>query len=203
MGIKNIIFDLGGVLLEIHYQKSVIAFAELGLTDYDDHFKQDYSSSLFEELETGAISEHTFCNKIREIFHTDVSDDNIKKAWNAMLGNFIPENLNILTRSAQKYKVYLFSNTNKIHQEEFMKIYQRQFGNNDFDNHFIKAYYSHSCGWRKPNAQAYINLLETENLVASETLFIDDTLKNIEGAIKAGLKTYHLAHPELLTSLNL
>ncbi len=203
MAIKNIIYDLGGVLLQIHYKKSEIAFAELGLTDYNDHFKQDYSSSLFEQLETGSINEHTFCDEIRNIFHTNISDDDIKKAWNAMLGNFIPENLKILKGSAKKYNIYLFSNTNKIHHDEFMKIYQRQFGNDDFDSHFIKAYYSHSCGWRKPNPQAYLNLLEAENLVASETLFIDDTFKNIEGAIKAGLKTFHLAHPELLTSLNL
>ena len=199
--IKNIIYDLGGVLLQIHYKKSEAAFAELGLTDYNDHFKQDYSSTLFEQLETGSIDEHTFCDKIRAIFHTDITDNNIKQAWNAMLGNFIPENLEILTRSAQNHNIYLFSNTNKIHHDEFMEIYQQQFGNKDFDNHFIKAYYSHSCGWRKPNPQAYINLLEAENLVASETLFIDDTLKNIEGANAAGLKTFHLTHPTLLSSL--
>ena len=120
-----------------------------------------------------------------------------------MLGDFLPANLDILKRSAQKYNVYLFSNTNKIHQDEFMKIYQQQFEKNDFDSHFIKAYYSHTCGWRKPDPKAYLNLLKAENLVASQTLFIDDTLKNIEGANEAGLKTFHLTHPTLLSSLNL
>ena len=200
---KNIIFDLGGVLLDINYKASEAAFSHLGLHNYNDYFKQDYSSELFEQLESGTISTDTFYNGFRTIFKTTASNIAIRDAWNAMLGNFIPDNLDIVSNAASKYRIYLFSNTNLIHQEGFMDIYQQQFGNKDFDKRFINTYYSHICGWRKPNPQAYKNLLEAEGLIAEETLFIDDTLKNIFGANEAGLKTFHLTHPSLLVSLNL
>ncbi len=200
---KNIIFDLGGVLLDIDYKASETAFSQLGLDNYADYFKQDYSSELFEQLETGAINTATFYDSLRDIFKTNASSNTIKKAWNAMLGNFIPANLDIVANAAGKYRIYLFSNTNQIHYEGFRDIYQQQFGNKDFDNRFINAYYSHICGWRKPDPQAYKNLLEAEGLIAEETLFIDDTQKNIIGAKEAGLNTFHLTHPSLLATLNL
>ena len=200
---KNIIFDLGGVLLNINYKASEAAFSQLGLNNYADYFKQDYSSELFEQLESGTINTATFYESFRDIFKTNASSNTIKEAWNAMLGNFIPANLDIVANAAQKYRVYLFSNTNQIHYEGFRDIYQQQFGNKDFDKRFIKAYYSHICGWRKPDPQAYKNLLEAEGLIAEETLFIDDTQKNIIGAKEAGLNTFHLTHPSLLATLNL
>ena len=200
---KNIIFDLGGVLLNIDYKASETAFAQLGLNNYADYFKQDYSSELFELLETGAIDTATFYDSFRDIFNTDASNFAIKEAWNAMLGNFIPANLDIVANAARKYRVYLFSNTNQIHYDGFREIYQQEFGNKDFDKRFIKAYYSHICGWRKPHPQAYKNLLDAEGLIAEETLFIDDTQKNIIGANEAGLNTFHLTHPSLLATLNL
>ena len=200
---KNIIFDLGGVLLNIDYKASEVAFAQLGLNNYADYFKQDYSSELFELLETGAIDTTTFYDSFRDIFNTNASSNAIKEAWNAMLGNFIPANLDIVANAASKYRVYLFSNTNQIHYDGFREIYQQQFGNKDFDKRFINAYYSHICGWRKPHPQAYKNLLDAEGLIAEETLFIDDTQKNIIGANEAGLNTFHLTHPSLLATLNL
>jgi len=202
-GIKNIIFDLGGVLLRINYKDSEAAFSRLGLENYNQYFKQDYSSALFEQLETGLIDETFFFNEFRKTFSSTISSGDIILAWNAMLGDFIPQNLRIVSEAAKHYNVYLFSNTNHIHYVGFMDIYKNQFGNTDFDNYFIKAYYSHLCGWRKPDPQAYLNLLEAEKLNASETLFIDDTLKNIAGAKEAGLKTFHLVHPSLLSSLDL
>lgn len=201
--IKNVIFDLGGVLLKVDYKASEAAFAQMGLNNYQEYFKQDYSSALFEQLESGAITDLQFYEGFRATFKTDASNATIKDAWNAMIGDFVPENLHLLQSVTQKYKVYLFSNTNQIHYNCFHAKYAKQFGHNDFDKHFIKAYYSQICGWRKPNPQAYSNLLEAEGLIASETLFIDDTLKNITGAQEAGLQTVHLTNISLLNNINL
>ena len=202
-GIKNIIFDLGGVLLNVDYKLSEAAFSQIGIEDYKSYFKQDYSAELFENLEKGTITDTSFYDAFRALFGTSNTNAEIRQAWNAMLGKFIPDNLQILKNAAKQYKVYLFSNTNQIHYECFRNIYFEQFGDNNFDNHFITAYYSHICGWRKPDPQAYINLLEAEGLIAAETLFIDDTGKNIIGANQAGLKTFLLTHPSLLSSLHL
>ena len=100
------------------------------------------------------------------------------------------------------YRLFLFSNTNAIHYECFMNIYRQQFGKDDFNDLFEKAYYSHSSGIRKPYIEAYEWVLQDAGISAAETLFIDDTYPNIEGAQKAGLQTIHLKPPVRLWELD-
>jgi putative hydrolase of the HAD superfamily len=120
-----------------------------------------------------------------------------------MLGNFPAERLQWLKNIKQKYKVYLFSNTNIIHYEAFQNIFQKCSGGENFDDYFIKAYYSHDLGLRKPYPESFTKLLELENLAADETLFIDDTAKNVDGAQKAGLQTILLQPPKTVLELDL
>jgi putative hydrolase of the HAD superfamily len=201
--IKNIIFDLGGVLLTIDYQKTEDAFINLGMKDFSDWYKQDYCSALFEQLEVGKISDIDFYDGLRNLSGLNLSDTQIATAWNAMLGNFSMEKLQWLEGIGKRYRIFLFSNTNIIHYEAFCKKYQAlQLGKN-FDDYFIKAYYSQQMGLRKPHTAAYKFILEEQGLLADETLMIDDTLKNIDGAKAAGLQTLHLLAPQTLLDLSL
>lgn len=186
--IKNIIFDLGGIFIDINYQKTEDSFLKLGFKNFADFYKQDYVSDLFNDLEIGKINDNLFCNEIRKISKLNISNKQIIDAWNALLGTFFEGRINWL-QQLNDYNIFLFSNTNKIHYDAFMRIYKKQFGNSNFDNFFIKAYYSHTLGLRKPNINSYEFILNEQNLTASETLFVDDTKKNIEGAAKAGLQT--------------
>jgi putative hydrolase of the HAD superfamily len=120
-----------------------------------------------------------------------------------MLGTFPVERLKWLKEIRKKYKIYLYSNTNLIHYIAFQKIFRECAGEENFDDYFIKAHYSHELGFRKPYAESYKKLLEIENLKQSETLFIDDTAKNIEGAQEAGLQTVLLLPPKTVFDLNL
>ena len=120
-----------------------------------------------------------------------------------MLGGFAPQKLQWLEKIKTKYNIYLFSNTNKIHYEAFQHIYFQQTGKQNFDHYFIKAFYSHTLGLRKPYPEAFKAVMKQENLVAAETLFIDDTAKNIEGARKTGLQTILLQHPQTVLDLPL
>ena len=97
--------------------------------------------------------------------------------------------------------MFLLSNTNSIHHTEFNKIYQDQIQHGALDDYFDKAYYSHELGLRKPYPQSFTALLNMENLVAEETLFIDDTIGNIEGAKQAGLHTKLLLPPYTVLDL--
>jgi putative hydrolase of the HAD superfamily len=194
--IQNIIFDLGGVFIEIDYPKTERAFIELGVTNFNEFYNQHHASDLFEKLETGKVSPEEFYQAFREKTETILPDDEIKTAWNAMLGKFYPEHLKLLEEVRHQYKIYLFSNTNIVHYDAFQKIYRDQTGNKNFDDYFITAYYSHDLGLRKPYPEAFKAVLKKENLVAEETLFVDDTFKNIEGAKEAGLQTIHLKHAE-------
>ncbi len=201
--IKNIIFDLGGIFLDIEYQKTENAFVSLGVTKFNNLYTQHTASSLFEDLETGKLSPEEFYEGFRKETGMPLSDQQIKDAWNAMLGRFPVERLIWLEEIGFRYKIYLYSNTNVIHYDAFQKIYQECTGKENFDDYFIKAYYSHDLGVRKPYPESFIKLLTIENLTAAETLFIDDSYKNIEGAKQVGLQTILLLLPITVCDLDL
>ncbi len=201
--IKNIIFDLGGIFLDIHYQLTKEGFINLGIKNFDELFTQHHANSLFEDLETGKISEREFYNRLRVDAGLRLTDEAIKMAWNALLGDFPLERLEWLKNIKTKYNVYLFSNTNQIHYDAFMKIYEANTGKADFNDHFIKAYYSHYLGLRKPYPESFQFILNEQNLKPEETLFIDDTIKNIEAADALGMQTIHLVPPKTLLDLDL
>ena len=199
--IKNIIFDLGGIFLNIHYQLTRDAFINLGIINFDELFTQHHANDLFEDLETGKISEFEFYDLLRNEAKINLSNEQIKNAWNALLGNFPLDRLAWLDGIKQKYNIYLFSNTNQIHYDAFMKIYEAETGENDFDQHFIKAYYSQNIGLRKPYPESFLYIINERNLLPVETLFIDDTIKNIEGAKSVGLQTIHVVAPQTVLDL--
>ncbi len=201
--IKNIIFDLGGVFLNIDFAKTEAAFAQLGVTNFNSYITQHSITDLFESLETGKISPSQFHESFRKKSGTSLTDAQIANAWNALLLDFPPERIEWLNKIRSRYGVYLFSNTNKIHYDAFIEFFNKQTGFGDFNSYFIKAWYSHELGMRKPYPSAYLHILNEQHLIAAETLFIDDTLKNIEGAREAGLQTIHLVHPQTVLDLDL
>ena len=201
--IKNIIFDLGGIFLDIHYQLTREAFINLGIKNFDELFTQHHANNLFEDLETGKILEFEFYDLFRNEANINLSNEQIKTAWNALLGDFPIERLAWLEKIKQLYNIYLFSNTNKIHYDAFMLIYEQTTGKSDFNSHFIKAYYSQNMGLRKPYPESFLYIINEQNLLPEETLFIDDTIKNIDGAKALGLQTFHLVAPQTVLDLDL
>jgi putative hydrolase of the HAD superfamily len=192
MPIKNIIFDLGGVFIDIHYHLTRQAFHDLGVPDFDALFQQTFSSPLFALLETGDLVPHDFFQAFREETGLKSTNQEIEAAWNAMLGNFRMDAVGILPELKQRYQIFLLSNTNAIHHEAFTSCYQSLTNGKSFDDHFHQAHYSHLLGLRKPHTQVYLHLADFHRLDPSETLFVDDTLKNIEGAQQAGMQTLWL-----------
>lgn len=201
--IQNIIFDLGGVFLNIDYGATRQAFIDLGVEDFDALFTQSHANHLFEDLETGKVSPGEFYQRFREQTGLVVSDDQIRDAWNAMLLDFPPERLEWLDKVKDRYRIYLFSNTNQIHHEAFSADYSARNNGRNFDDYFIRAYYSHTLGLRKPYPASFLELCSREALDPASTLFIDDTSKNIQGAAEAGLQTVYLQHPATVLDLGL
>jgi glucose-1-phosphatase len=201
--IRNIIFDFGGVFIDIDYQLTAKAFKDLGVANFDELYSQHKASPLFEELETGRANEASFYNLFRELTGHPLHDEQIKTAWNAMIGGYSKEKLQWLENLRSKYKIYLFSNTNEIHYNAFTALYKQTVGDKPFDDYFDAVYYSHTAGFRKPGKEAFIQLLQTENLKAAETLFVDDTEVNCIGAKGAGLAVIHLKPPMTVFDLQL
>lgn len=189
--IRNVIFDLGGVLFNIDFSLTEKAFTALGVNDFSSFFTQFHSNDLFVKLETG-VAEHLFYDDFRAASGLNLSNEQIRDAWNALLLDFRMDSIAALPGLRSKYKIYLLSNTNEIHMQEFHRIYRTLFAESSFDDLFDAAYYSHRIGQRKPNAASFEFVLKKHGLVAEETLFIDDSINNIEAAQKLGIQTVHL-----------
>lgn len=201
--LNNIIFDFGGVLLHIDFKRTHDAFEALGIRDAKAHFTQHHASQLFSQLETGDVSPEKFYKLFRQEAKSDITDQQIRDAWNAMLLHYAKENVRLLGHLGKKYNLYLFSNTNKIHYDWFSALYQREFNGQRLEDLFKAAWFSHEKGVRKPGPEVFIHMIQTEGLIAAETLFIDDTIGNIEGAAAAGLQTHLLKSPADLPLLDL
>jgi putative hydrolase of the HAD superfamily len=201
--IKNIVFDLGGVLLDIDYQRSVEAFEKLGIEHFEKMFSQYHASELFEKLERGEVSNADFYAAIKKRIRPGVTEEEIEAACNALILDFRIKSLEFLEKLAATYKLYLLSNTNSIHAKFFKKLFTSKTGKPTLDIYFTKAWYSNEIGLRKPGPEIFEFILQEGDLKASETLFIDDTLDNIETAQKLGFKTHHLSPNERIESLDL
>ncbi|MFT3748529.1 MAG: HAD family phosphatase [Agriterribacter sp.] len=201
--IDNIIFDLGGVILTLDMPAAEQKFTALGVKNYNDLFRSGNVSSFFKEYEVGAIDNITFLNSLRDLAGLPLSDDKLTDAWNAMLGVFPKERIDLLHSLKSKYRLFLFSNTNAIHLEKFREIYAGSFNNASFDDHFEKAYYSQVLGMRKPDVESYKYIINEQGLNASRTLFIDDSAMNIEGARSAGLQAIHITPATTILDLQL
>jgi putative hydrolase of the HAD superfamily len=189
---KNIIFDLGGVILNIDYMLAVKAFNELGLPEFENYFSQAQQKQLFDLYEKGQISSADFRNELKIHCKTGVDDTTIDAAWNSMLLDLPPERLELLKQYRQTHRTFLLSNTNEIHIDMFNKYLQNNFNIPDMAGHFEKLYLSYKVGMRKPDSEIFELVLSENNLDPSETLFIDDSIQHIESANKLGVRTYWL-----------
>lgn len=185
--IKNIIFDLGGVLLNVDYLAPVREFEKLGITGFEDMYSKAQQSNLFNNLETGKIPPAEFRDAIREISEQPLTDAQIDHAWNSILLDLPQERVDFLYALRKKYRLFLLSNTNAIHIKSFEQTLKKQFGKNIFDEIFEHHYYSSDLGLRKPDTAIFEKVMQLNGLFAGDTLFIDDSPQHIEGARKTGM----------------
>lgn len=190
--IKNIIFDLGGVVLNVDYHLTSQKFAQLGMKNFEDLYSQAHQNQLFDEFEMGKISSDDFLKTLQNLTNNSLNFQQITDAWNAMILDYPISRLQLLEQIKHQYNTFLLSNTNSIHEKEFTAKLQRTTNYQNLDTLFNKVYYSHLIGYRKPQPEAYLFILKENNLSAEETLFIDDSIQNIEGAQRVGLQTIYL-----------
>ena len=198
--ISAIIFDLGGVLIDVDYNKTIRAFEKLGIENARELYSQQSQSTLFNKIECGEISPIEFLTELSKRTQKDLSLLEIKDAWNAIIGPYNKRIIPLLRSLKKEYKLFVLSNTNSIHidkaNEEWNKI-----SSLSMNSFFVKVYLSHEIGDRKPNGSVFKNLCAEQNLKPSETLFIDDSIQHIESAQQIGLKTHHLKSMESLYEL--
>lgn len=197
--IKNLIFDLGGVILDLSVDTTVKSFARLSGIAPDKAQDIFVSSRGFEIYEKGGMTDDEFRQFVRDVYSVNVTDEQIDTCWNAMLLGFPIKKLELLEQLKTKYNVYLLSNTNGIHVQHINNILLPRVNNHIIlDDFFHRAYYSHRMKKRKPDAEIFEQVLSEGNFRPEETLFLDDNQANVEGAGKLGIKTVHVVNPDII-----
>ena len=191
---SSIIFDLGGVILNIDPYKTVEEMRKLGLEDFDAVYAHLKQTRTLDDLEKGLITPEVFLNQIKRDSAKPLSDDQILKAWNALLLDFPEERIRLVKRLKDhpRFKTYLLSNTNAIHYQVYTRMLQERYDIDGLETLFDKTYFSHKLHMRKPDLEIYEHVLKVSGVEASKTLFVDDSEANVKAARKAGLNAFHL-----------
>lgn len=188
-GIKNLLIDLGGVLINLNRQRCVENFEKLGIPDVIDYLDIYHEDGIFMQLEKGLITPSDFRHGIREMMGKVVSDKQIDAAWNSFLADIPTYKLDLLLKLREKYVVYLLSNTNEIHWKWVCKnaFPYRTFKVEDY---FEKTYLSFEMNMAKPEPEIFKTVIEDAGITPEETFFIDDSEINCKAAHELGILTY-------------
>ena len=198
--IRNIIFDLGGVILNINPQLTVDEFRKLGWSDFYEENNKSLARELFFQLERGSSSPGAFRDAVRDMINDQIKDNAIDDAWSAMILDIPEERIKYLEELKKGYRIFLLSNTNEIHRLKFHKEFENEFGYSFYDL-FERNFYSHEMGMRKPNREIYEQALKEAGILAEETLFIDDMAENTEAAKSLGMRVLHIEPGKLMEML--
>jgi len=198
--IKNIIFDFGGVIIDISHENVENAFGEFGVRNFEELFNKAIQSELFQKLETGQIADQEFRDTLRSLTDLEVSDNILDETWNKIIGEYHPPRIELLKLIKSNYRIFLLSNTNHIHFEFYINKFKQEYGYN-FKSLFEKTYWSFKIGLRKPDFAPYIHVLKDKGLIPQQTLFIDDSIQNTIAAQKLNIRTIHLDQGTEITDL--
>lgn len=203
--ISTLIFDFGGVLIDLDMNQSILNFKKLGVENVENYLSNFGQSGFFMQLEKGKISADEFRSEIRKMTTNIITDKEIDDAWNTFLVRIPSEKLDIVYELRKKYRVIMLSNTNAIHfpyAEQTFFSYK----NRSIDEYFDKCYRSYDMKMAKPDAEIFEAILSQEQVAANRCLLLDDGPKNIEHAQKLGIQTYFVDPKEdlsfLLTNIN-
>lgn len=201
MAIKNIIFDLGGVIYDIRYENIADKFRSYGITDFEKLYSKASQTDSIDLFEEGKMTPAEFRDYLRGLSPVPLTDEQIDEAWNAILIGIPKERLELLGMLRLKYNIFLYSNTNQINYDKFTTELKAKYGFDVFEVTFKKAYFSQILQIRKPKLEGFRAILAEQGLKPEETLFIDDSPQHIEAARKVGINAYHLTGGETMEQL--
>ena len=188
--IKNIIFDLGGVIIDIDQNQIVNHLRNNGLNNTELLSSAEVRRTL-SQFERGILSAETFRKQLCSQLNLNISAEEFDEIWNSMILDIPQRRIDLVKKLRGNYHVFLMSNSNEIHYDLFIRDLQLRFGYREFDSLFDKSFFSFDLHLCKPDPDFFIYVLDRYNMKPEETLFIDDTPENILAAQKLGIVTYH------------
>ena len=199
--IKNIIFDLGGVILDIDETIVYKELEKMGINVSELARSKDFMD-IFSKFDIGVYTAPTFRKKIKALLGQEkMTDQRFDAIWNSMLLDIPRERIEAIEKVKKHYKIFLMSNSNVIHYDLYVRDLQLRFGYHEFDELFNKSYFSFAEHLEKPDPRFFELILDHEGLLPEETLFIDDTAENTKVAKSLGINTYHIRRDELVRNL--
>ncbi|MBQ5572587.1 MAG: HAD family phosphatase [Bacteroidales bacterium] len=192
--IRNLIFDLGNVILNIDTKLSEIAFAKYGMNDFEKLYTLASQNELFDRLEVGNITENEFYDEFRHVTGCKLDNKTLEQCWDALIMDFPSARIEMLKRlkNEGKYRTFILSNTNIIHYRFYTALLKRTRGVDGLESLVEHAYFSHEIGLKKPNRDIFDYVVEHSHIKPEESIFIDDNEANIKAANALGFNTIFL-----------
>lgn len=193
-----LIFDLGNVIIDIDYQRSLKLIKSLLPNSF--HLKVDsfYATDFHKDYEKGLIDSPSFRNEVRNYFEQDWEDHKVDELWNSLLGKIPKERLELVSKLKQSYQVGVLSNTNEIHINAVHGMLETDFGMMRFEPLFDRVFYSHEMGLAKPSQEIYHKMLDELGTSADRVVFFDDLEANVKGAASVGIQAVHVTGPNVV-----
>lgn len=196
--VSTIVFDLGGVLVNLDKPRCVANFEKIGIHVMEDLLSLTHQRGFIMDFELGLISDAEFRNKLRSYSEIKPTDEQINQAWNSFLVDIPNEKLALLKKLKGKFKILMLSNTNVL-SFNYTVDTMFQANGNKLEDYFDKCYLSYELHKAKPSSEIFEYLLQDAGVKAENCLFIDDGESNIKAAESLGFKTYFAKTHEDLT----
>ncbi|MDH6356177.1 HAD superfamily hydrolase (TIGR01509 family) [Parabacteroides sp. PF5-9] len=190
MGIKNIVFDLGGVIIDLDREKAVRHFEQIGVTDAEALIDAYEQKGIFLEVEDGRIDAEEFRRKLSVHTGKQLSLEDVTNAWLGFVVDVPQYKLDYILSLRKMYKVYLLSNTNPILQLQWAQTPRFTAAGRPLNDYFDKLYTSYEIGVTKPDRRIFEYMIADSGMIPAETLFVDDGKSNIEVGKSFGFQTY-------------
>lgn len=188
--IKNLIFDLGGVIITLAPDEALRRFKSLGLENAEEQMDAYTQMGIFGQLEEGKISAEAFREELSRQVGREVTYDECRHAWLGYVKEVPQRNLDALLRlRSEGYRIILLSNTNP-YMMSWVRSTEFDGHGHSIDYYMDACYLSYQLGVMKPDTEFFHRVLMTEKIMASETLFIDDGPRNVATASQMGIRTY-------------
>lgn len=201
----SIIFDLGGVIVNLNYGLTIQSLSKLAGYDITQQYSQQSQADVFSKFEVGRITAAEFRQGLMQLLQFEADDEAIDQAWSALILDFPLERIELLRQLGQQKRIFLLSNINELHLATSDRKFTEAVGNNTgtLADQFERAYYSHLVRDRKPNSSIFQRVIDENNLDPAKTVFLDDTAHNLVGAQQVGLQTIQITQENPIESLNL
>ena len=182
---KAIVLDLGGVLIDLDYDRSVRAFREiLGYEKITDLLDLYHQKGVYGEMEAGLVTADEFRAEILKDSRPGCTPQDVDRAMAGLLVGMDPAKVPLLERLSLEYPLYCLSNNNEISVQRMHEIYD---GNGlDWKRVFRKEFISSRMKMLKPSREIFDAAAAEIGLPPQEILFIDDSQRNVDGALAAG-----------------